>query len=238
MLRDPGIVEIGPIRLRALQRMLETPLRNRLVVAREKHRRNLHPAKHIRLRVGRSLQQTVGERLLHAAARIAEGPRQQARHRIDHHHRRNRPVRQDVVADGQLQIHERVNHALVHALVVAAEDDVVRVAALHAGSSQLARHRLAEHAALRRHENHLRLRAAQLLNRLKNRLALHEHPLAAAAEVIIRAAVAVVSPVAQLVRAHRDQTLLRSAPHDTLRQGAGDHLREKRQDINFKHGET
>ena len=121
-------------------------------------------------------------------------------------------------------------------LPVSAEDDIVGIASLFsAGSCQLLCHRLTEYPALRCHENHFRVLAAQLFNSLENRLTLHEHALTAAAEVIIRAAVFVVRPVAQLVCSHGDDAAVCRSPHDALGERPGYHLRKQSQYVNLKH---
>ena len=74
----------------------------------------------------RILQQVVGKGVLRRALRIAQRAGLQARQGIHDDQGRQFAARQNIVADGDLVGHEMLPHPLVHALVVAAEQDQMR----------------------------------------------------------------------------------------------------------------
>ena len=86
---------------------------------------------------------------------VAQHSRQQPRHRIDHHRRRQLAAAQHIIADRNLFIRQVLRHALVHAFVAAADQQQFR--ALRSA----VRHRLIEHAALRRKQHHFLARTSR-----------------------------------------------------------------------------
>src|SRR6267378_1998107 len=86
--------QIRPSFLRPPPRLFRAPLRDLRVVAREQHFRHLHPPEIRRPCVMRIFQQILAERLVPRTLVITQNARQQPRHRVYHHHRRQRPVRQ------------------------------------------------------------------------------------------------------------------------------------------------
>ena len=224
----PGGVEIRAVGAGAGYGLVELPFLDGLVVAGEEYGRHLQAAKDIRLGVGGGFQQAVGKGFVLAAAGIPQGAGEEAGNGIYNDHGGDGSVGEDVVADGELEIHQLLYHAVVHPLIVTADDDVVGAAAgLYAGCCQLAGEGLGEGAPLRSHEDDARALAPQFLHGFKERLALHEHALTAAAEVVIRAVVFIMRPVAQLVSTHLHKPILCRAPHDALRERGGDDLREE-----------
>jgi len=119
---------------------------------------------------------------------------------------------------------------VVHPLVVAADDEQMALAGKFAG------HRLPERLSLRSHEHDLGVRAAQFLDGGEDRFGFEQHPLAAAAEVVVGAPVLVGGPVAELVGVDFDDPRIPRAPDDTLVQrGEGD-VREESENVDFHGG--
>ncbi|MEI9895718.1 MAG: hypothetical protein WDN28_18000 [Chthoniobacter sp.] len=72
------------------------------------------------------LDQPAGEAIIRRAVFIAEHPRQQPHYRIGEDRRGNRAIGQNVIANGNLLIHEMIDHPLVDPFVVPAEQDEMR----------------------------------------------------------------------------------------------------------------
>ena len=150
---------------------------------------------------------------------------QQPPPRVRHHRRRQRAVRQHVVADAQLLVSQQRQGPFVDALVVAADEDEVPLPRQPAGRL------LTERRALRRHGDHARPRPAEAFHRLEERLGLHQHPGAPAIGVVVQRAPRVVREVAQVHRVELRRAHRRRAPHDAFAEEAFEHPREHRQHV-------
>src|ERR1700722_14018290 len=104
--RRVSFQQIRPAFFRPLPRLLGPPLRDFRVVAREQHFRQFHPAEFSRPRVMRIFQQIFAERLVPLTLVVAQLSGQQPRHRVYHLHRRQRAVRQHIIADGQFIVRQ------------------------------------------------------------------------------------------------------------------------------------
>ncbi len=74
-------------------------------------------------RVVREVEEPFGEGLVDRRGLAPQGARHEPRHRVDEDDRRRLAAREHVVADGDLVGRQSLRHALVHALVTAADDD-------------------------------------------------------------------------------------------------------------------
>ena len=122
-----------------------------------------------------------------------------------------------------------VEDALVHAFVVAAEDD--EVATLLAKGAVFLRDALVEAPPARTHEDGARLRRAQRFHGLEDGLAFHHHALAAAVGGVVGAAVFVVRPVAEVVGLEGEEPLFLRALHHALAEGCGGDGGEEAEDV-------
>ncbi len=75
---------------------------------------------------------------------IAQHTRQQPRHRVNHHHRRQRAIRQHIIADRQFVIRQLLANPLIKPFIVPGHEQQIRFL------RQFARNRLAERPARRR----------------------------------------------------------------------------------------
>src|SRR2546425_1166485 len=109
--------ELGAPPPRQPQGLLPPPARHARVVAGQQHLRHPRAAKLLGARVLRRLQHARRERLPLGGALAAQHARQQARHRVGHHHGRQLAPRQHVVADREPLVGEPLPHPPVHAPV-------------------------------------------------------------------------------------------------------------------------
>ena len=78
-------------------------------------------------------------------------------------------------------------------------------------------------------------RARQRFDRLKDRLGLQDHPVAAAERPVVHHLVPVVRPAAQVVRRYLDQPGRARPPHDAEVEHPPEELREDGDDVKAKH---
>lgn len=143
------------------------------------------------------------ERFLLERFGIAKYARDQARHCLDHHHRREFPAGEDVVADRDLAI-DHFPQALIHAFVAAGyEQQAIMV------GGELAYQRLIEQFSLRRHQHAQQLRTLRhhRVDRCGQRLRPHHHPAPAAIGSVVDLPVIPESIVAQVVRLNRNRAV-------------------------------
>ena len=91
--------QIRPALERALERLAPPPLLDLRVVPRQQHRRHRHAPELRRPRVLRKVEQPARERIARHRCLVADDARDQPRHRVDDHQRRQLAARQHVVAD-------------------------------------------------------------------------------------------------------------------------------------------
>ena len=180
------------------------------MVAREQHLGHVHAPEARGPRVLGVLEQPGGrEGLVDRAHLVAERSGQKAADRVDHDERGELPARQDVVAEGEDLVGERVG-PLVHPLVATADEQQP----LHAGEAL--GDALVEAASAGREEHDVwpRPGAGDVLDRLEDGLGLHEHALAAPERGVVDRAVTVVGPVAQVVGAKVEHARAARPPED------------------------
>ena len=91
------------------------------MVAAEQHLGHGEALKYARTRILRIFQQPVRERFLLRRFGRPQHPRNEPRHAVCQHHRRQFAAGEDVVADADFLVNAGVQRTLVNALVVAAE---------------------------------------------------------------------------------------------------------------------
>src|SRR5579883_2127886 len=166
-------------------RLFGPPFRDLRMVAREQHIGDFHPAKLCRPRVMRILQQIFAERLVQRTFVITQNPGQQPRHRVNDDHRRQRAIRQHVIADGQFIVRQTLADPLIESFITAADQQQMLELRQFAGNA------LIELPPRRRKQNHARLFVRQIFNSFKDRLRLQQHPRPAAERTVIHRLVAV-----------------------------------------------
>ena len=117
---------------------------------------------------------------------------------VGQHQGAQHAVGQDIVTDRDLVIDEVVGHALVDALIVAAEEDEMLRLGILPGDG------LPELPSLGREEDHLGPGTAEFGECRRDRLDLHDHAGASAVGCVVHRAVAVVRPAAEIHRLQLD----------------------------------
>ncbi len=136
-------------------------------------------------------------------------PWDEARHRLDYHHRGEFSAGEYVVADRDFAI-DHFPQALIHPLVAAGDEKQARLV-----GGQLAYQRLIEQLSLRRHQHAQQLRTLRhhRVDCRGQRLRPHHHPAAAAVGSVVDLAVLTESVVAQVVRLNRNQFVFARPSH-------------------------
>ena len=174
-----------------------------------------------------------GEAVVGRAGVVAEHAGDEAHDGVHEDDGGDDAIREDVVADGDFVVHEMVEDALVHAFVVAAEDD--EVAALCAKAGVFLRDALIHAPPARAHEDDAGLRRAERFHGLEDWLAFHHHALPAAVGRVVGGAVAVVRPVAEVVGLEGEEALFLRALHHALAECGGGDGGEEAEDV-YLHG--
>ena len=174
-----------------------------------------------------------GEAVVGRAGVVAEHAGDEAHDGVHEDDGGDDAIGEHVVADGDFVVHEMVEDALVHAFVVAAEDD--EVAALCAKVGVFLRDALVEAPPARAHEDDARLGRAQRFHGFEDGLAFHHHALPAAVGGVVRGAVAVVRPFAEVVGFESDDPFFLSALHHALAERGGGDGGEEAEDV-YLHG--
>ena len=201
------------------------------MVAAHEHRRHALAVELGRAGVLRILEQAsvLGgrERLVHVAHLVTKGAGDQAYDGISHHHSGQLAAREHVVADRQALIGIRIR-TLVDALVAAAHKQQALA------FEQALGHMLRKGLATGRKEHHggLGTLGANSLDGLGNRLDLHEHALPAAVRLVIDGTMAVVRPVAQVIRLKIKKAGLAGAAQNRCGHDGLKHLGKDRKGLN------
>ena len=183
-----------------------------------------------RPRILRELKQAVSERIVRRCARVSQRSGLQATHGVDDHHGRRLAPGEDEVTERQLVGHEVLADTFVDAFVVAADQPEALMSGVLKGD------RMVEHAALRRQERDGRTVRSCTHGRLdggENGFGLHHHPAATTEGNVIRNAMPVCAVVAQIVDRQRDDSAFERAADNAHPQQAGEHLREKGEDVDL-----
>ena len=209
-----------------LRRLLLSPLLDAGVVPGQQHLRNPHAAELRRTGELRASGQLTTERVLRQRARVADHPRHQASHRVDHDHGRDLASTEHVIADRDLTGRQACAHPVVDPLVAPAHDDQARLArqlggdalvqALSPGLEQDHRSRVVQHHAL---------------DRLEHGLRLHHHPGSASERHVVHLTVAVMSEVAKVVGVQLEQPALDGTADHSLLKRRAEHAREDGHDV-------
>ena len=202
------------------------------MVARQQHTGNPHAAEIRGARVLRVFEQTIVEALVDGAALVAQHARNQAHHGVDDHHGRKLSRREHVIAQRNALIGECIG-ALVDALVMPANEQQAVFLGKLGGNA------LVERLATGREEDGIGCAALRddIVIRLKDGLALHHQALAAAVRVVVGGAMAIVRPIAQVVRVEIERARCLRALHDRLAHNRIVHMRERGKRIDA-HGTT
>ena len=209
--------EIGPLCERALQTLARAPGFNFRVVAAAQHLR--HGAALPRL--GAGVLRVLEPAGPMALAGVALGVRQDARHHaadaVRDDHGAELAAREHKVADGQLLVHARLDEALIHALIVAADEHELVIVGL-----ELAGLRLRERRPLRGEVNDAAARFGHGAVRERGveaafeRLRHHDLPPAAAVGIVVDLLLPVFGIVADLVAADIEQAARLRPAEDAL----------------------
>ena len=167
------------------------------------------------------------EGLVHVAHLVAQGSGNEPYDGIGHDHSGQLAAREHVVADRQALIGIRIG-ALVDALVTAAHKQ--QALAFEQALGHMLRKGLA--AGGEEHHGGLGTLRADGLDCLGNRLDLHEHALPAAIRLVIDGAMAVVRPVAQVIRLKIKKAGLAGAAQNRRGHDGLKHLGKDRKGLN------
>ncbi len=94
-----------------------------LMMARKQHRGNSLALPDLGACILRILQQTAVNALVGEAHLVGEDSLTHTGYCVCHHHCRKLAACQYIVADGQLLVHDLVDNALIHALIMTADDE-------------------------------------------------------------------------------------------------------------------
>ena len=219
-----------PVHIRALscsnpQRFTVLPLGDGAVVSREEHLRYPAPVPFLRAGVLRELQQSVVVALDAVGVLIRKHPGLEPRHSVRDYQRGKLTAGQHIISDRQLLHFKLVQHALIYALVVAAQQDKPRLL------REFLHLLLGQHLALRGHVDYPGFALTLGLyrgNAVVNRLSLHEHSGAAAVGLVVNAAVLVFGVFPDIVGVHLDKAVSDSPADYALVKHAAAHLSEQR----------
>ena len=154
---------------------------------------------------------------------------QHAAHGVRQSEGRQFAAREHEIAQRNLLIHIRLQHAVIHTLVMAAEDDEI----LHL--RELAHALLRQRFSLWRHKQDMRPFSElfhEVVQAGGDRLSHEEHAHAAAEERIVHAVVLVAGKIAELVAAHLQSALAPGAADDAFGHHRLAHIRKKGEQIN------
>ena len=229
----PGVVQIGAALAGALPALGPAPLVNFFVVTGQQHGR--HGAALPDLGAGKLgvFQQAVPIALVLIALFLGQDAGLQAQDTVGHDQACQLTAGQHIVSDGNFLVAERIDDALVDALIVAA-DQRHRVIA-----DQLAGLFLIVGAACGGQKDDVRLRAALRgtlglhgAQAVGNRLGVEHHAAAAAVGVVVGLLLLVFRIVADLVAVRLKQIFGAGAAQDAGREKAVAQLRKKRYNVN------
>jgi len=167
--------------------------------------------------------------LVREADLVAQHARHESGYRVADHHRGDLAAREHEIARRELLVRALLQKPLVHALVVAADEDDVLIVAL-----QLLRLLLGEHGAARREEDRVhggRDLVADGRPAVVERVALQNRAPSAAVGVVVDLVLPVRRVVADLVGLDREQALFPRAAENAGRQHGLDGLWEKGQNV-------
>ena len=200
------------------------------MIAAHKHRRHALAVELGRTGILRVLEQAsiLGgrERLVHVAHLVAQGAGNQAYDGIGNDHSGKLAAREHVVADRQTLIGIRIR-ALVDALVATAHKQ--QALTFEQALGHTLRKRLATGG--KEHHSGLGTLCANGLDGLCDRLDLHEHALPAAVRLVIDSTMAVVRPVAQVIRLKIKKAGLAGAAQDRCGHDGLKHLGKDRKGL-------
>ena len=181
--------------LGAFDGLLEFPVVDELVVARQKHLGDFPTFVVSRTRIDGGRHQPVLERVGEGRGLVAQGTRDEAHQAVDQDGGTEFPSGEDIVADAYLFGNQMFADTFVDAFVVTAEDDDVL---LH---RELVAQRLVEHLAVRAHVDDFVVVALafQVADAVVDRLDHHHHARAGGKSVVVHLVVLVALLMARLM---------------------------------------
>src|SRR6185295_6491508 len=231
--REPRLgQQIGPLFPGRPERHPLPPAHDRGVISGQQHLGHRFAFKDRRPAVVREIEQPGAEAVVFNRPRQLDHPGDLPRDRLDQHHRRQFPSRQDVVADRDLLVHHRLAHPLVDPLVTPAEQDQI------APPGQFAHLRLVQPPALRRKQHAPggrplgALRSLrQLPHRADPRRSRHHHPAAATVRLVVHASVPIFRVEAKVENLNVEQVVVPRPADQAGREKWREKLRKDRQDL-------
>ena len=222
-----ALKQLGPPRAGDCKRFAPPPGLDVRVHAVQQHLRHLHPPELRRAGVLGVLQQAHGEALVLAGLLAAQHAGDQPRHRVHRHQRAQLAAGEHVVADGQLLVDAQIQRPLVHALVVAAEEEqgiALRV---------LLDNFLVQRPAPGRHVDAAHAYFLMGLDGVYHRLGQHHHARTAAEGVVVGVLVLVLGVVADVDQLHVQMARTDRPAQNAALQHRTEHLREQGQNLNL-----
>src|ERR1700730_19433870 len=122
---------------------------------------------------------------------VTKNSGQQTHDRVYEHNGGDRAIWQNVITDRNLEIDKMLDHALVDAFVMTADDDEMRF------FRQICRYGLIKASSSRRHQNDFRFWRSEILRGREDWFRFHHHPLPAAKRRVVNEVVVVGGPIAQ-----------------------------------------
>ena len=215
--------QIRPPFLRQAQRFLQLPQVDVFVVSVQKHLRHRHTPPFPWFGELRVFQQSAAHGLFKMGLAVPQDPRNKPGYTVDQHHGRQFPSGEDVVSDGDLLHVPVIQHPLVHAFIVAAEDH--QVFSLRQFQDLL----MGQNLSPGRHVQDLPALCADILQAGGNGFREHHHPGAAAKGCFVCLIMFIRGVVPDVVDPHVQQTGLVGPAQNAVRHHRPEHFREYRQ---------
>jgi len=169
----------------------------------------------------RILESSAAKGLLLRTGFIAEGAGQQAGNGVDDDHGREAAVGKDVIPDRQFVMGQGLPHAIVDALIAAADDQQVREC------GQLAGHGLVKDTAGWGHEHNSSVGVGEGRSCFEDGLGFEKHSRSAAEWAVIHRVMSVASIRPQVMNLKTESTGFAGSPDDAIIQRAGEDGGEK-----------
>ena len=224
--------EVRALYERAFQTLPRAPRFNFGVIAATQHLGHGAPLP----RLGAGILRVLEPARPMALAGVALGVRQHARHHaadaVRDDHRAELAAGEHKVADGELLVHARLDEALIHALIMTADEHELIIIGL-----ELARLRLREHLPLRGEVDHAAARRGhggirkRRVEAALERLRHHDLTPAAAIRVVVDLLLAVFGIVADLVAADVEQAARLRPAEDALTEHGAHGVGKERENV-------
>ena len=217
ILGNEALKQVGPLFLCAPELLAAAPFFDFLVVAVEEDLRHFPALPQLRAGVLRVFEQAVPMALADVALLVRKHARNEAAHPVGHGHGSDLPAGQHEVAQRDLLVDARLDEALVHALVVAADQHQMVVIPLQASGGVLGKA-----LSLRGEVDHPAVsalcRGHDVVQAAFERLRHHHAAPAAAVGIVVDLALLVLGEVPDLDAVDLDRALFGRAADDALMQ--------------------